>query len=351
MRASSCPPHTTADESLENEAEIARLRYQLAHDGAVPDPEFSIINAHEHVFDRTQGARYLKAAKKAGIQQTIMVASSSLTLYGSGYEQHEGMAENFLEILAFSKAHPDEIIPFTTLDPAGTPEKLRQLKAHVKLGARGLKLYSGHSTFHTVSLDSREMLPVYQYAEETGLPVLWHVNVRKFGAEFRRVMDAYPRLNVVVPHYGVSFAKATEKDFENLRDLLSRYPNLMFDTSLGTRQILVGGLHQISKKRDQWRVLVESHPDRFVMGTDMVVTGNREKTTAWMFEVIMACRDQLEQEVMMTALAAAHSKYSLPGFEPRGRFRGLHLEKSTLKKVYEENPRRWLGLHQPPAQP
>ncbi|HIJ72640.1 MAG TPA: amidohydrolase family protein, partial [Candidatus Hydrogenedentes bacterium] len=307
---------------------------------AVVDPglkEFHVVNAHEHLYKRSHLDKYLKACKATGIERTLFVASSARTLMGSGFGIAEYNEKNSRDILNAAKEMPERIIPFCTLRP-GDPGNLEKLKAYVAEGAKGLKLYSGHAQFYEKPLDTEEMLPIYAYCEESGLPICWHVNMRLYGKEFRRVMARFPELTVIIPHFGVTFYNPKGRSFRAFQELLDTYPNLYTDTSFGTRGILVNGLGMVSRHRDVFRAFFEKYSDRVFFGTDMVVTGNSEKTPEWIESVLRACRDVLEKDAYYFWMAATGSKYAVKGGDnPYGALKGLNLDDETLRKIYETN--------------
>jgi predicted TIM-barrel fold metal-dependent hydrolase len=329
------------------QAENAALRRELAT-GSRPDPYASLglVNAHEHLYATKHLDRYLEAARRSGVSSTIFVASPAFTLEGSGPKGEPGMSDNFDEIMVAAAEHPGEVIPFCTIDPAD-PDRLDRLKRHVAAGAKGVKLYSGHSNLSAGPLNSPEMEPVYAYLEETGLPVNWHVNVLKYGEQLEAVLDAHPKLNVMVPHYGVTFWKPRDGGLERFKRMMSEHPNLYTDSSLGTREILLKGLAVMEQDPSIFLDLFRSFPDRIVWGTDSVVTGNSEKTPAWYSTVIWATRDQLEQEVFTTPLGAGWSRYYQSGRDGDGRYKGLKLDPETLRKVYRDNAVAWLRIPLP----
>ena len=245
--------------------------------------------------------------------------------------------DNSNTLLDISDRMPDKVIPFCTVFP-GDPEKLQKLEQFVARGAKGLKLYSGHENFHDRPLDVEDMLPIYTYCERTGLPICWHVNLAKYSAEFNRVMGQFPNLTVIIPHFGVGFYYPFGKPFQELQRLLDTYPNLYTDTSFGTRAILVEGLEIVSDNPDVFRAFFEKYSDRILFGTDLVVTGNKEKTEEWIEAVLWACRDVLEKDTYCFFLAAKGSPYASKRANNRyGILRGLALSDDVLRKVYETN--------------
>lgn len=327
---------------------IDRLEAQLQMAGAAEGDDalgdYPVINGHDHLYQRRHLANYLPAAERLGIAKTVFVASSAATLLGpENGEADADMDTNTREILAAAKAHPGKIIPFATVHP-GDPDKLAKLKQYVAEGVQGLKLYTGHGMFHDRPLDAPEMDEIYAYCQVERLPILWHVRLDQYENEFRRVMDKYPDLIVIVPHYGVLFYRPAAMA-RQIPPLLEKYRYLYFDTSFGTRSILVHGLEIVSADPKIFHNLLTAYPSRFIFGTDMVVTGNREKTQAWIAAVIRACRDMFEKERYTFYMAAEGSPYALArANNTYGRLRGLNLPPRLLEQVYYENLQAVLAL-------
>jgi predicted TIM-barrel fold metal-dependent hydrolase len=339
------PPPPEADKIIKSlEAEVAALKQELSTGKRAVDFP-GTINAHEHLYKVADLDRYLPAARKKGIAATVVVSSPKFTLEGKGDEKGEPSASKNFEdvVLVAAQKYPGEIIPFCTIDPHDK-DKLNRLKKHVDQGAKGIKIYSGHSNYYDGPLDTPEMDEVWSYLEDTQLPINWHVNYPKFSGDFERVMKKHPRLNIMVPHYAVTFWKpssaATKKWFQLMRD----YPNIYVDTSLGTREILLDGMVAMEAEKAMFQQMFTEFQDRIVWGTDSVITGNAEKTVGWYSIVIDATRDQLEKDVFTTPLAAAYSKYFQKGRDGEGRYQGLGLSTDILRKVYVDNPKRWLRI-------
>jgi predicted TIM-barrel fold metal-dependent hydrolase len=324
------------------EAELAHLR------AGAPATPYEIINCHEHLMAVRHFPRYLAAARKQGIRRTVVVTSPAFTLFGKGDKTYASMAKNWQELRRATEKYPGEIVPFATVDPHD-PDKLEHLKQMVAEGARGVKLYSGHSNLKDLPLDDPSMMPVYAYIEAERLPLNWHINLSKFGGELERVMEKHPELNVMVPHYGVAFWRP-EVRIPALAAMMRKYPAMYVDTSLGTREILIDGMFTIGGHIQLFRDFFEEFQDRIVYGSDAVITGNREKTTSWFHLVIGATRNHLERQSFVFPLAEAYSKYFKPnkeGHNPEGRVRGLALSEKTLRKVYLTNAVQWMEKYAP----
>lgn len=312
----------------------ARFTPAVTNADTSPLKPFKVVNAHEHLFSCKHLPKYMEAASKTGIVRTLFLASSEYTLMGAGHDAQKGNDENTQEMLKAADAVSGMVVPMCTIHPAD-PEKLDKLKRFVVAGARGLKLYTGHSNFHDRPLDVEDMMPVYAYCEETGLPICWHINLSDYGDEFERVMQRFPKLKVIIPHFGVLFFRVT---LEPLQQLFDKYPNLYTDTSFGTREILVSGLDAVSRAPERFRDFCVKNRERVLFGTDMVVTGNREKTEEWIEAVLRVCRNVLEKKVYTFPMAAKDGPYpsKLEG-NSTGTFNGMGLDDDTLRMIYETN--------------
>lgn len=332
------------------EAAAAQIRIQAAS-GALADVDetlgdFRVLNAHDHLFSRKYLDKYFAAAARVGVARTLFVASSDFTLKGSGFDAKAGNAQNTQEILNCEREFPNQIITYCTLHP-DDPDKTGLLKGYMDSGVHGVKLYTGHSNFADRPLDAPEMEEVYAFCEANNLPICWHVNLSRaeYMEQFKRVMEKHPKMKVIIPHFGVTFYRPGSPAWNEFWALLDQYPGLYTDCSWGTRQILVHGLEVVSANADVFREMVNRYQDRVLWGTDMVVTGNQEKTEAWIASVLRACRDMLEKEVYYFWMAADGSPYDYAGsVNPFGKLRGLKLSEPVLRKIYETNYESFVAL-------
>ncbi|MBI2431638.1 MAG: amidohydrolase [Candidatus Hydrogenedentes bacterium] len=303
-----------------------------------------IINGHDHIYREQDLAKYLEACKDTGVAKTLFVASSDYTLKGNKFSPKEGNEWNSREVLKIAQAHPDEIIPFVTFHPDDA-NKLDLMKEYLALGAKGVKLYTGHSNFYDRPLQNDQMREFYAFCEQNGVPICWHVNMGNYGKELEEVLAQYPKLKLIIPHFGVGFFSPGGDVMQQLGELMDVCPGVYTDCSFGTRDILVSGLEKVSQFPEEFRAYYEKYQDRIVWGTDMVITGNREKSKEWIASVIRACRDMHEKSEYYFWMAADGTAYSLPNRRnPYGYLRGLKLPPAILKKVYGDNLLRLLGL-------
>lgn len=279
---------------------------------------FEIVNAHEHFQSHTNVPKFLQAMRRNDVVKTVIVGSPEATIL-TGRTGFFGEEKYNEEVLKIAKTYPEHFIAFPTVNPHD-PEKLEKLKRHLKMGGRGLKLYNGHSFFHDQPLDEHSMLAVYEYCEKNGVPVLIHVNAGSYQKEFESVLDKFPRLKVICPHFCLSTIASDR--FEALMD---RYPNLYTDSSFGYIDFLKDALRRISKNPKKFRRLFVKYQDRILFGTDMVVTSAKYKTADWLAQVTRAYRDMLEKE--------EYDFFAFPG----EKLRGLALDRRILEKIYRKN--------------
>jgi predicted TIM-barrel fold metal-dependent hydrolase len=241
------------------------------------------------------------------------------------------------EVLKCAEKNPGKIVPFATLHPS-QENKLALLQEYVSLGIQGLKLYTGHGEFYERPLNDPGMMEIYAYCELIGLPLCWHVNFEKYGDEFVEIMKQFPNLKVIVPHFGLGFYNINGNAMALMTQLMDQYPTVYTDSSFGTRAFLVNGLEEVHVNHQQFRDLFIKYEDRIVWGTDMVVTGNKDKTADWIESVIRACRDMMEKETYFTWMAAEGAPYAEAGTgHAYGQLRGMNLPEATLHKIYEQN--------------
>lgn len=303
-----------------------------------PSPFLKIINGHEHVESRKELPKFFKAMDATGIEKSVILASPMYT-YRLGSAGFTDYKENNEEVVAMGKMHPDRLIPFVVIYPEDedAPE---QLLKHLENGAKGVKLFAGHGAkhgkgpFHTMPLNDPRLEKIYDILEEREIPLLYHVNYNKYRDEFEAVLAGHPRMKVLCPHFCLSL-----KYHSRVRSLLKRYPNLWTDVSFGYIQFQAEGFRRISKKPKSIRKLIEDYPDRFIYGTDLVITAHAPKTIEWMEINNNSYRDMLERP-----------EYTFYGLEGNGPLKGLALKREFLQGIYRDNAEAWLyGKPKDPA--
>lgn len=305
--------------------------------------DFKIINAHEHVQSLNNIPLLLEVMEDCQIEKMILLGTSKFTFYLNvkyGFTEYD---ENNEEIINISKKYPDKFIALCTIDPRDE-DKLEKLKKFIAAGAKGLKLYNGHGSFYDnffhLPLDDPKMMEVYQYCEEQGIPILYHINSDRFLDQMERILQAFPDLVIVVPHFIL-----TSRNLTLLSRLLDTYPNLYTDISFGHPDFQVAGFKRISHNVVAFREFMQKYRDRITFGTDIVITSYRAKSRSYIDDVILSYFDMLEKEefTLPDSIHKMMSKKVREQTDPNMVYKGLHLDDETLRMIYHDNAERIFG--------
>lgn len=296
-----------------------------------------IINAHEHAENlEVLKDAWFEVTKRAGFNQTVLVGSSKFTLTMVEAYGFTGYDENNENLLRIQQAHPDRFQAWPTLNPED-PEKYSKIVNLLERGAKGVKLYSGHGyvrrdtgeyMFHPIALDDPSMFPLYAYFEEHHVPLCFHVNPFKkgFAQELVEVLKAFPDMKVNIPHFMLSSINDSR-----LREYLNTFPNTWSDISFGHDDFLKAGLKRISRNPAKFRGLFRTFPDRFLFGSDLVLTVKDQKSADWCMVRIQAYYDMLTRETYTTPLL------------PETTLNGLALEPELLENILYKNFERFMA--------
>lgn len=332
-------------------------------------PNLGSVDVHEHIASMEKAALLLEANRSVGIDRTVIIPSPTETLTLNGQASFTGYRDNVNLILDIAQKHPDHFIPFCTVSPLDA-DALEFVKDCVRRGGKGVKLYNGHSYYYEIfglPLDGAEMIPIYQFAQENHLPLLFHVNIGFYMSELEVILSKFPKLVVAAPHYMVS-----STNLKRVRSLLERYPHLYTDISFGSEPFLAAGLRRVSASAEEFKELIEDFPDRFLFGADMVLTGTDHKGEEFMESTLRCYRDGLEKEEYNCPRISDYYKKEMEKYiagaatctdrstdfcreqvEKRDEFedwyreskvlKGLNLSEGVLKQIYEKNPARFLS--------
>ncbi len=333
----------------------------------------AITDTHEHIQSLARAEDLLKAMDDLGIAKTVLVPSPIETLEMIGGGTFTDYRPNVDEILKIAAAHPGRFVPFCAISPKDA-DALDYLKDCVDRGGKGLKLYNGHSLFYDgfgMPLDAPAMEPIYAYAEEAHLPILYHVNLDEYGSELMRVLVKHPNLIVSVPHFMVSGHK-----LNRVSDWMDKFPNLYTDISFGFEPFMAKGFENIEGNLKEFRDFILAHQDRILFGADMVMTDIERKDTPYMEAMLGCYKALLEQssfhcepitetlsksaetlEGQATRCKPQAGKYCQKkddeAAEARqraknsGKLKGLHLPAGTLELIYSKNAERFLNIQTP----
>ena len=183
----------------------------------------------------------------------------------------------------------------------GEGESVSILREAFYLGLKGVKL---HSHVQCFDLLSQGMHDIYELCVEEKKPLFMHVGREPkspaydcdpyelcSAAKVERIILAYPRLRVCVPHLGAD-------EFEDYKRMLERYDNLWLDTTM----MLAGYLPVDPPPLEEMRV------DRIMYGTDFP-----NIPYAWDRELNRLCSMKLPREtVFRIVVDNAKEFFSIP---------------------------------------
>lgn len=294
---------------------------------------YAIIDVHEHIGSIERAPTALHVMDLLGIEKMVLMGSSNFTLTLNQSVGFTGYDENNEQLMEICEKYPDRFEAWPTVSPTD-PAKLAKFQRLVERGAKGLKLYIGHGyvntstgkyLFHTLAIDDPSIYPLYEYCEKNFIPACIHVNCSPkptpgFCEEFVSVLEQFPDLKVVCPHYMLSSIASNR-----LEELLDTFPNLYSDISYGYDTFLIDGMHRISKDPDKYRRLFQKYPDRFMFSTDMVFTPEPQKTPQW-----------LEDRMRMYVHMLTQRTYTSP-LLPGETLNGLELPPYLLERIFRRN--------------
>jgi predicted TIM-barrel fold metal-dependent hydrolase len=130
--------------------------------------------------------------------------------------------------------------------------------------------------------DNLALSRVFTFAGKHDLPVFLHSNIGSvwkrqpiYMSEVETAVREHPRTRFIWCHAGISRRIEVPSLTSDLESLLRQYPNLWIDVSwvVYENDLLKNDPTDMTRPpvpNPQWINLIESHPDRFIIGTDKV---------------------------------------------------------------------------------
>jgi predicted TIM-barrel fold metal-dependent hydrolase len=345
----------------------------------VPRARFPVIDAHTHLSDTKGGEKGVPQGEPldllirpedalAIMERKNVRAMVNLTGgHGAGLEK---------SLAALDRAHPGRFFTCTEpayehfLDPKYPQMQADAITAAAKAGARGLKILKAVGLYlreqitsgPLVKVDDKRFDPMWEACAAAKLPVFIHIAdpeafflpVDRFnerydelglhpdwsfhGQDFPsfaelmaardRVYARHPRTQFVSLHVG--------HDAENLEFVgasLDRFPNMTVE--LGAR------IGELGRQPRTARRFFEKHQDRILFGTDAVPKPEGDKYPQQVFE-----EELFEIYYRFLETEDEYFDYAPARVPPQGRWRiyGIGLPDPILKKVYQDNAARVLGI-------
>jgi len=247
----------------------------------------TILDSHMHYSQPIREESLIDVLDETGVDYALLAALPNI----SG---HDPTAD----ILMLKAHHPSRIFAFgclSRMDYYHSHQTLSQrLIARVtqllSAGCDGLKLLEGKPTMrreHPIpDFDNAVWDPFWTYAEETGLPILWHVNdpetfwdakkasahaieegwvygpdIIKNEEQFRQVkevLNRHRKLNICFAHFLFLAAQ-----LPRLTEWMESFPNMRLDLTPG-----IEIYEELSQKPDESHAFLTRFHDRILYGTD-----------------------------------------------------------------------------------
>jgi predicted TIM-barrel fold metal-dependent hydrolase len=343
----------------------------------VPRSRYPVIDIHTHLSIRAKSVNGVGIGEKMEFLATpesllpVMDRKNIRIMVNLTGGSGKGLAE---AVEKFQQPHPDRFLTFTepTWERANQPgygkfQADEIARAH-GAGARGVKgrktlglyLRENISEGRLLKIDDARFDPMWETCGSLGIPVAIHVSDPEafflptdrtnerfeelnnhpdwsfHGHDFpsnaellearNRVIARHPKTQFIVLHVG--------NDAENLTyvgECMDRFPNMTVE--LGARVGELGRQPRMSRK------FFEKYQDRIIFGTDAVPNGTDTPQQIFGDELYEIYYRFLETE-------DEYFDYAPAPIPPQGRWRiyGIGLPETILRKVYEGNAVRFLGL-------
>jgi len=140
--------------------------------------------------------------KSQGVRYAVVLAECAPAT--SGYVPTE-------EVIEYCR-NQDMLIPFASLNPNVHYDLIERLEDYVKVGGvRGIKLHPSYQFFYP---NEARIYPLYQKAQELGLPIIFHIGSSIFKGTRLKYCDPiylddvavdFPNLKIIMAHSGRGF--------------------------------------------------------------------------------------------------------------------------------------------------
>lgn len=274
-----------------------------------------IIDSSEIIQTANEAPKLIQAMDNAGIARTILTAApNEMIFYQENQKGFSGYEANNAAVIQVSKNYPNRFLAVCTVDIAD-PDRIKKIEQCSSAGAKGVRLYSGHSFFYRPDypLDREDLMSFYRYLQEQQLPLIFNVNLPKYKSQFENVLRQFPKLQVICPHFCVASNRLAE-----LGPILDKYPNLYLDIGFGNSEYLQDALDRIKANPAKYRDFIIQYQDRILFGTHTIVNNFEGKTSEWLSNNFQTYRNILEKE----------------------QFAGLQLPSEVLEKIYQSNVKK-----------
>ena len=243
-----------------------------------------------------------------------------------------------------------------------------------KAGCDGVKLIEGRPLMRKFlpfpDFDTAPWEPFWAWAEETGLPILMHLNDPQeywdpsqvseyhknrgdsYGpedihyqtqyAQLERVLTAHPKLNICFAHFFFMSGQ-----LERLESWFERFPNMTVDLTPGSEMYRI-----LSENHGKATAFFEKYANRILYGTDTAARTIMAGHMVPFDEEENLRRPELVMKLLTPGLDEIHEpdgKYLID--VPPFRIRGLDISEETREKILGANFLRFVGGAPSPVDP
>ena len=342
------------------------------HESSVPRSRYPVIDIHTHLTWVDTKVRYPKAVYNASPEEILPVMDRKnirmmVNLTG-------GCGAALDEVIQYWQTpNPKRFLVFTQpwfgriREPNYPKMQADEIERAHKAGARGIKilkelglvLRENITTGKLVKVDDPRFDPMWEAAGAHKMPVAIHTSdpeafflpVNRFNERYEE-LNAHPdwsffgkdfpsdhelqeaRFRVIQRHPNTQFIVLHVGDAENLAYIstaLDKYPNMTVDFS--------ARISELGRQPRNSRKFFEKYQDRILFGTDAVPKGiefPQQIFGDYLYEIYFRFLETDDE----------YFDYAPSKIPPQGRWSisGLALPDATLKKVYQDNAVRLLGL-------
>ena len=224
----------------------------------------------------------LREMDEAGVARSVILGQDTHATRNPRFKNYTIKNDALAEL---AKKSDGRLVPFAGVDPNAGKESVRELKRAVKkLGMRGLKIHSSANSVYPN--DRRKMYPIYEFCQESSIPILFHTGTTGLGdceikyskPEFLdEVCQDFPDMRVVMAHFGWPWSDVAIA-------VALRNPNVFIDVSGWKPRYLPSNIMPYLNGILQ---------DRFLFGTDYPMLRHKE----WMDDFEANLRPRLKPGV------------------------------------------------------
>ena len=274
--------------------------------------------------------------------------------------------------------YPDRFYVFTSFDVSEYYRHGKEVGKYMadfienmrKCGCDGLKIIEGKPSMRKFmaipDFDLPCWEPLWEYAEKTQLPILWHVNdpetywdparvpayAKAAGelyddsfinnevqyAQVERILQKHPNIKIIFAHFYFMSAQLLR-----LAKLLDTYPNIIVDLTPG-REIY----ENLSVDTEASKAFFEKYQDRIIYGTDIgarcvLADGQKpfsEEESLARIELIDGLLTAGTDRIMKSDGRYLVNTHDFP-------LRGIPLSEEILEKIYRKNFLQYVGAPAP----